>query len=235
MNRLKYLKNIYLSLLYLILLIIVLTPFLVRYFSFFRRDIEELFFLVILLTLGYYFNHLYKKELVLYQDRIYNLERSKNELGKKFNDAFSYIGNINILIQEIESIFTDIKKYPENFTELNTDIKYLSERILAMVNTKRVNLRIIDLKTKLSIIEISNLRDGTKNLKDKLSNIELIDKTIFDNLTVLRSSQNNFSIKTYCIIPTELTNEQKILIEAIVNHVEMFYLISLLDIYRIKK
>lgn len=227
MKRLLYLKNIYLSILYLILAFIIFTPFLGKYFHFIKEEYQEFIMLVLSAIFGYFFFLLYKKELIIFQTRIDNLKQDKDNLGKKFNDAYNHIGNMNILIQEINAIFTKIKNYPENEIDLKNSIKYLSWHILVMLNTKWVDIKIIDLATKKTIHEYYNTRIGCKENKIIISNSDLLNKKYSNWIIVIKSSQENMSINTFCIVKTRLSDEQRILIEAIINQLEMLYLISL--------
>lgn len=227
MKRLLYLKNIYLSVLYLILAFIIFTPFLGKYFHFLNEEYQEFIMLVLSAIFGYFFFLLYKKELIIFQTKIDDLKQDKDKLGRKFNDAYSHIGNMNILMQEINEIFTKIKNYPENENDLKNTIKYLSWHILVMLNAKWVDIRIVNLATKKTIHEYYNTSINCTEDKVIINNVDLIKEKYPSWIIVVKSSQENMSINTFCIIKTKLSDEQRILIEAIINQLEMLYLISL--------
>ncbi len=236
MKKFIHLKNVYLIFLYTIFAAIVFVPFLSKYLPFFNRDYEEFLLLILFSIGGYYFFHQYKKEVALYQMRLYELGQSKNELGKKFNEAFTYIGNVNILIQEIKLIFTNIKKYPENGSDIKSIMENLSGKILSITTAKWVHLKIIDLETKNTISQHYHARENIKKTELNVNNNDLINHDYPDILSVLASSQENYSVKIFCIMPKiPLTNDQKVLLGAIINQIEMLFLISVSTHYRNNK
>jgi hypothetical protein len=207
-----------------------------KYLPFFNRDYEEFLLLIVFSIGGYYFFHQYKKEVASYQMKLYELGQSKNELGKKFNDAFTYIGNVNILIQEIKLIFTNIKKYPENESDIKNIMENLSGKILSITTAKWVNLKIIDLATKNTISQYYHARENIKKTELSVNNDDLINNNYPDNLSVLVSSQKNYSVKTFCTMPKiPLTSDQKVLLGAIINQIEILFLISKSNHYRNNK
>jgi len=86
--------------------------------------------LVLFLIFGYLTNYLYKKEVKKYEDYINNLDSIQRGIEEKLNDAFKYIGTINLQLQEIKSIFAKNDKYPETKEEMKKIEYYMAEKIL---------------------------------------------------------------------------------------------------------
>jgi hypothetical protein len=95
-----------------------------------------------------------------------------------------------------------------------------------MVNTEWVVFRIIHTEDLDTLSEHSETRGNALLLKHKISNRELASDEKFQGLTVVGSAQQNFRIKTFCILPKEkLSSESKIFIRAVVNQIEMLFVI----------
>jgi len=72
------------------------------------------------------------------------MNEEKKTAEEKMNDSFKYIGEINVQIQEIKSIFNKINKYPETKSDFKKTLRFFSERTLGMINVDWVLFRIID-------------------------------------------------------------------------------------------
>jgi len=223
-SRDGFLKNLYATVLAVILLVAVLTPFLAEGTTLVREEYAEVTLLTILLSAGYVTRHLYKREAARATLRIADLEGGKRSLEGRLDEAFRYIGSLNVQIQEIEAIFTSISKYPETRQESKKALRFLSEKVLGVVAADWVLVRIVDRARVRTLAEqwTPRRRDA---VQPSVSNGDLINRTTPENYTVVESSQDSFSINTYCILPEPLERRQRILVEAIANQAEMLFLI----------
>ena len=95
-----------------------------------------------------------------------------------------------------------------------------------MVSADWVLFRILDTRNLNTLRECSATRGDGKPLNCKISNRALASKGEFGLCTVVASGQENFHIKTFCIVPKEkMTDDQKVFLKAVVNQLEMLFLI----------
>jgi hypothetical protein len=227
MNKPKwyFLKNFYLLLIGIILIGFILTPFLVEYVDVLEKEYEEMILLVLFLIFGYLTNYLYKKEVKKYEDHIANLDSIQKGMEEKLNDAFKYIGTINLQLQEVKSIFAKNDKYPETKEEMKKIEYYLAERILWIVPSEWIFLRIIDIKSTRTLSEVYITKNNSTLNKENFSNKQLISNTISNDYSVISSPNENFTINTYIVLPNKIKKDEEIMIQSIANQVEMFYII----------
>ena len=77
-----------------------------------------LFFLSILII------NLYKREVYRHKELIQEINNDKKKVEERLIDADQYIGMINAQIQEINSVFNNIDKYPETKAELKNTFRF---------------------------------------------------------------------------------------------------------------
>ena len=228
MNRnIIKLERIYLMLLFVIFLLIVSTPYLIRSgFTVFDEELLEVAAIVLLFAVGYGVFFLYRKEMARSFDQACKLEQDKCDLRDRLGEAFSYIGTVNIQIQQIKSFFSDFNKFPEDKKDYLHILQLMADRILSMVNVDWVLFRIIDILNFNTLSEYSGTRGNATRLNHKIGNRGLASMEKFKGITVIKSGQENFNIKTFCIIPKDtLSGDQKVFIKAVVNQLEMLFII----------
>jgi hypothetical protein len=210
-----------------IFLLIVLTPYIIHTgFTVFEEELVEVAMIILLFTVGYTVLLLYRKETAKNIQEINRLTKEKGALENRITEAFKYIGTVNIQIQEIKSVFSDVRKFPENKKDFAYTLQFLADRTLSMVNTAWVLFRIIDTKNLDSLGEYSKTRGKSMFPKHKISNRTLFSRKKLKGFTVVGSGHENFYIKTFCIIPKmKLSNDNEVFIKAVVNQLEMLFLI----------
>lgn len=236
MNKPKwyFLKNFYLLLISVIFIGFILTPFLVEYIDILEKEYEEVILLILFLLFGYLTNILYKKEAKKYEDHINNLDDIQKSMEEKLNDAFKYIGTINLQLKEIKSVFAKNDKYPETKEEMKNIEYYLADKILWIVQSEWIFLRIIDTTNIRTLSEVFITKDEKVINRENFSNKQLVSNTISDAFSVISSPNDNFTINTYVVLPITIKKEEKIMIQSIANQVEMFYIIFASKYYRNK-
>lgn len=228
MNRnITLLEGAYFAILAALFMLIILTPYIIRSgVTLLDEEIAEVIAIALFFTVGYGIFFLYRKEAARNRHLLDRLKRDKGALENRLSEAFSYIGNVNIQIEEIRSVFSDIRKFPESKRDFRTILQFLAERVLCMVNTEGVLFRIIDTKNLVTLREHSESRGNTVLLNHKISNTYLASNERLEGLTIVGSGQENFHIKTFCIIQKEeLSRDQKVFISAVVNQLEMLFII----------
>lgn len=233
-NTIRILERTYLLILVAIFLLIVFTPYIIHSgFTVFEEQSAEVAIIILLFTVGYAVLSLYRKEAAKNLKDINRLTKDKGALENRLTEAFKYIGTVNIQIQEIKSVFSDVRKFPENKKDFGSILQFLADRTLSMVNTGWVIFRIIDTKNLNSLGEYSETRGNSVLPRHKISNKTLVSSRKLKDFTVVGSGHENFYIKTFCIIPkTKLSRDNEVFIQAIVNQLEMLFLISTSIYYR---
>jgi hypothetical protein len=233
-SNIKLLERTYFWILVAIFLLIVFTPYIIRSgFTLLEEEIAEVVAIALLFTVGYGVLLVYRKEVKENRKDLNRLKQDKGVLENRLSEAFRYIGTVNIQIEEIKSVFSEIRKFPENKKDFQNILEYLAERTLSMVNVEWVIFRIIRTEDLDTLSENCETRGNAILLKHKISNRALASNEKFEGLTVVGSTQENFRIKTFCILPKEkLSSEGEIFIRAIVNQLEMLFIIFTSTYYK---
>ena len=228
MNKnIRFLERTYLLTLIAIFLLIVFTPYMIRSgFTVFEEQLVEVATILFLFATGYAVLSLYREEATRNLEKIHRLTKEKSALENRLADAFKYIGTVNIQIQEIKSVFSSVQKFPENKKDFGYILQFLADRTLSMVNTGWVLFRIIDTQSLNTLGEHSETRGNSVPPRHKISNKALASSEKLKGFTVVESGQENFYIKAFCIIPeVKISRDNLVFIKAIVNQLEMLFLI----------
>lgn len=225
--KLKLLERLYSYLLVILFFLIVLTPYFIRSsIGLLPEEMVEGLIIALLFGVSYFILKLYQKEVAKNLAELERLKKDKNKLEDELEEAFRYIGAVNVQIQAIKSVFAGLDKYPESKKDFKRILYFLADRILAMVNVDWVVLKIVNTQNSETLREHSVTRGPAVLLKYNISNKDLIEGNIGEEYIVIASKQKNFFVKAFCIIPkTKINKEQKIFIQAIVNQLEMLFII----------
>lgn len=216
--RIKLLQYIYLLLLLGLFLFIILTPWLIKDgFPLFSEEASEMSMLLVLGLLSLLIYHLFQKEV----------EKNRNQ----FNSAVEYIGRINVQLEHLKEISDDITKYPKNKNDWKQVLKFLAQKVLGIVNADWTLFRVIGQNGE-TLSEHGEPRAGKTVPPYKISNKNLINDERIEGLTVVASTQTNFNLQVYCVIPQNLISDhQRVMIRSILNNAGMMYIIFTLQYY----
>jgi len=232
-RNIKLLELACLAIMGAVLGLIIFTPYIVRSgFTFMEEQLTEAVFITLLFAAGSAVFWFYRKESRVNRNRLSQLQQEKGTLESRLTDAFAYIGSVNIQIHEIKSIFSEMGDFPETKKDFAHILRFLAERVLGMVNCDWVVLRIIDVKSLKTLRSHSQTRGNIIALKHKISNKDLAAGKPSNEFTAVRSGQNNFRITTFCILsPTKLSSDDNVFLKAVVNQLEMLFLIFTSNYY----
>lgn len=221
MNR-KH-KKIRIGILFLIVLnalLIIVAPFFNFKFGVFSQDVSEAFFITSLFLLMTFLFGFYSRE-------VNNYKKQREELEERLRETFKYIGSINLQLEEMKKVFSTVNKYPESKKDIQALFVHTAERILGIINVDWVLLKIVDVKSGNNLHEYFISRGNKKIEKIKIDNKELLSGNCsFGTCSVIRSNQDNFNIKAFCVLPEAKKSEnQDFLINSIVNQLEMLFII----------
>jgi hypothetical protein len=234
MKSVRVLEKIYLALIVLILALIILTPLVISEgISVISEEPLEAITIAVLFLIGFFVRKLYKNEAEKNKNAYENLKNEKLNVEERLIDAFKHIGSVNVQIDEIRSSFSDIRKYPESKQDFKNILQFMGQRILGMTNAEWALFRIVDIAAGVTLREYCETRGNAILLKHTFSNKDLKEKANIDNCIIIKSTQENLNIKTYCILQVKrLNKDQEVLIKAIVNQLEMLFLIFSSNFYK---
>jgi hypothetical protein len=237
--KIRLIKAAYFGCLTVLFFLVVLTPYFIKgnieikNTAILREEIVEGAVITLLLVVGYVASILYKREFDKYHKELTELIISKCDLENKLNDAFSYIGKVNVQLLEIKAVFSALQKYPESKKDYRSVLVFLARKALVIAKVDWVMFRIINPESLRTVQEYSETRDSCPLLEHNISNKALVGREAIAGCSVVHSEQENLTIRTFCILPREkLTEDQIILLHTIVSEVEMLFIIFSSEYYK---
>ena len=187
----------------------------------------------ILFLLSILILNLYKNEVYKHKELIEKTNNDKKKVVDRLNDSDQYIGLLNVQILEIKSIFNSINKYPETKAELKNAYSFFGKRVLGIVHSNWVLIRIINSNTLRTIGEHFETRQGISSDYPHVSNKMIIEKQAVSSLMSVISNPVNLNILVFCVMPVdEITNDQRVFIQAIINEITKLFVILKSSYYK---
>lgn len=191
-----------------------------------EEEITEGLLLGILFILNILVLNLYRKETENQKELISKIREDKKSIEQKLDESFRYIGQINVQIQQIRSIFNEKDRYPETKNDFKRALFYFSERVFGIVNAEWVLFRVIDNNNQKTIREQFEIRQGYTSDYPHVSNKMIIEGRCCPPYTVIISNPQNLNLLVCCILPVEkVNNDERIFIQAITNEITMLFVI----------
>jgi hypothetical protein len=236
MNKLTYhasvLQTLYIFIYFLLSAVIILTPILITGSVYvaehiiIHEEIAEVILLAILFSVSVVIFKLYKQEVFKHEELIKKMKNEKKTTDERLFDLMNYIGKVNVQIEEIKSIFNSSRTYPETKNDFKKAFRFLSERVLGIVNTNWALLRIMNSKSQRTICECFETRQGFSTHYPRLSNKMIIENRLIAPYTTIISNPQNLNILVCCMLPNEkISDDQRIFIQAIINEITMLFVI----------
>ncbi|MFA5045318.1 MAG: hypothetical protein WC542_05260 [Paludibacter sp.] len=189
----------------------------------------------ILFILSILIFNLYKREVSLHKELINKINKDKKYVENRLQESDHYIGILNVQIQEINSIFNSISEYPATKADLKKTYVFFAERILGIVNSDWVLIRIINSNTQRTISEHFEQRYGFTSNYPHVSNKMIVEDQQIISCTSIISNPKNINIIVSCVLPVdEISKDQRIFIQAIINEITKLFVI-LKSTYYIKE
>jgi hypothetical protein len=189
--------------------------------------------LFILFLLSFWIFNLYKRDVYKHKVMIEKINHDKKKVEERLHDSDLYIGMVNVQIQEINSTFNNISKYPETKADLKKTFRYFGNRVIGIANTDWVLFRIINSNNQRTLCEHFETRQGSSHDYPCVSNKMIIEKQPVSPFTSIISDPQNFDIIVFSILPADqITNEQRIFIQAIINEITKMFIILNSSYYR---
>jgi hypothetical protein len=232
-KTLRYLKAVFLAVVGSMLLLIAATPFLVpRRIALFDRFVFEenaieAVLILFLFALAYLASRAYRTAVSAYKKRLRRLAADRSVLADRLTDAFRYIGTVNVQLQEIRSVFSGLKRLPENRRQFKDLMGMFGGKILGMMNVDWVTIRIVDRRTLRTIVEHREVRKTQPVANPHIGNRAIVEGKPAAGCVIVTDAKDNLSIVAACILPLDhLDKEETILMQALVDEIEMLFIIS---------
>jgi len=170
--------------------------------------------------------YLYKREVIKQEEIIQKINNDKPKIKNILCVSNQYIRMANVQIQEVNSIYDNIKNYPKLKAELKKTFSNYGLKILRAIHTDWALIRIINSNTHCTIFENINTRD---NLKIKCPHIS--NKTIIENKQLVSYSSviynpKNLNILVLCVLSVDtISNDERIVVQSIVNELTKLFVI----------
>lgn len=191
-----------------------------------EEEVIEGSLLAILFLLNIIMLNLYNKEASKQRELIRKANEEKVSTREKFYESSRYIGQINVQLQEIKAIFNSANKFPSTRNDLKKAFLFFSERVLGIVNTNWVLIRIINSTTQKTLSEQFETRPGYTSNYPHIGNKVIVEKQSCPSFTTIVSNPPNAEILSCCILPVgHLTDEERVFIEAIINQITMMFIL----------
>jgi hypothetical protein len=233
------LERVYIVLLFLLLALIIATPYVItgsirlwKDWALSEETIETIL-IVLFFAIGYLVTMGYRKEYNRHRREVEELMASKESAQTELDEAFRYIGSMNVQIAEIKTIFSGRKRYPQDQQDFKKILTFFAERALSIVGSDWVVFRIIKPDILRTLSEQIQVRGDAKYVNRNIGNKALIEGHKIKNCVVVRSDQENLNLKVVCVLSCkELKDNEEVLIKAIVNELEMLFIVFTSEYYK---
>jgi uncharacterized membrane protein (DUF485 family) len=191
-----------------------------------EEEIIEGSLLGVLFLLNIVLLNLYRKEASKQKILIKKINDDKKSVEDKLDDSFKYIGQVNVQLQQIKSIFNNYDRFPDTRNDFKKTLIYFSERVFGIVNASWVLFRIINCNTLKTISEQLEIRHGFTSEYPHISNKMIVEKQSCAPYTAVISNPQNLNILVTCILPVDkISNDERVFIQAITNEITMLFVI----------
>jgi hypothetical protein len=233
-DRTTFLELIYILTIVLLFSAVAFTPVFIRHhFLVFKKflvqeDILEAVLIITQLLIAYLLSNIYKKELKKYRQKTRRLSGDNCDLSSKLANAFKYIGGVNVQIEEIRSIFCRLRRYPATESAFKAELALVARKLLGIVNADWVVIRIIRQDNLRTLKEHFESRKNGSVVNKGISNKAIVANQAIEGFSIVASDPDFSLILVACVFPKQrLTEEEKILVAAIANQIEMLYIICI--------
>lgn len=169
---------------------------------------------------------LYKLEVSKHKELIDVIKKDKKRVEERLHVSDQYIGKINVQLQEIKSIYNSIDNYPTSKNELKQTFIYYCERILGIVISNWVLIRVINCSTRQTISEHYETRLNILPEYPHISNKMILENKQPVSQTAVTYNPANLDILVCCVLPVDtISNEERIFIQAIIDELTKLFVI----------
>ena len=231
-RRIKQLIVFYIALLLALLICVTATPLVIRHgFSLSRKfiireDMLETALIVILFCVSVFVLRAFWSALRTYARIAIRAGEEKSKLISRLAEAFNYIGTINVEIKEIESVLSGVEHYPQSKREFKELIDHMSTKAMEVAGVPWMVIRMINRRNGRTVNEHAVQGRSGSLPSVTMGNREILEGHHVDGIRMIAAHQKNLDLLTVCIFPeVNLSEEDIVLITAIVNQLEVFFML----------
>lgn len=234
-NR-NLLIGFYVTILFFLLMSVIATPLLIRHGIPFTRNFiveeetVETGLIIILFGISFIILRSFMHSLKTYRRMVERAGKEKSRLVSRLAEAFSYIGTVNVELQEIASVLCGVTCYPQSRKTFRQLIDKTAAKAMAVAATPWLVVRMIDRNSGNTLDEHAVERPGIDLPKIILGNRAILDGRTVDGIQTIVSRQQNLDLVTVFILPStgrgdDMSDERTILLSAILNQIEMLFML----------
>ena len=170
--------------------------------------------------------NLYKLEVAKHKDQIEKINTDKQKVEERLQISDQYIGMINVQIKEIKSTFYSIDNYPQTKADFKRTFTFFGEKVLGIVNSNWVLIRIVNSDSQRTISEHFKARDRYTNKYPQISNKMMIESQPISSHTTIISNPKDMDVLVFCVLPLEtISSVEQLFIKAIIDEITKMYII----------
>lgn len=231
-SKLKFLIVFDLAMLLILLLLVVATPLMISHgvhltkqFIFEEESIESTL-IVLLFAASFFIFRAFRHTLNTYKGMVNQAGKEKSRLISRLSEAFSYIGAVNVELQEIRSTICGPERYPQTKKEYKALVHHLAAKALAITKSQWIVFRIINHISGQTVQEYTaETRNGALP-SVTLGNRAICEGRLVKKRRVIKTQSKNIELFVACILPgLPLSEEETVLVTAIAYQIEMLYLL----------
>jgi hypothetical protein len=191
-----------------------------------EEEILETSLIVVLVGISCWILKATLQTLQTYERAVKQAGEERSRLLSRLTEAFSYLGTINVELQQVHSILCGIERYPKNKKEWKRLFESLTATAMTVGGTRWALVRILNRKELRTVKEFCATRPEAGFPSSTIGNREIIEGRSVPGCTQIRSSPKDLDWSVVCILPeSRLSEKENILITGIMNQIELFYML----------
>jgi hypothetical protein len=238
---LKFLIFAYIGSLFSLLLSVIIIPLVIQQRFhvgsefIIQEETLETTLIIILFVVFYFILRGFTHTLSDHERAVVQSGEERSKLVSRLAETFDYIGIVNVELQEIHSILCGVEHFPQTKREFTQLIDQLAAKAMTVAGTPWVVIRIISRSSGQTVKEYNTVQPNITLPSATLGNREILDNQRVEGMKTIGSRQKNLNLYTVCILPTShLSEAECIIISAITNQIEMFFITYRLGIFHQK-
>ena len=225
------LVGIYFSILVLLLVSVSATPLIIRggiplRTFIIKEDTLETVLIVTLFGISLIILRSFLRTISFYRLSAMRAGKEKARMISRLSEAFTYIGTVNVEIAQIESVLCGVECYPRSRSEFKLMLDQMAVKAMTIAAVPWLEVRMVHRHSGHTESQHAVRRPGSAVPSTTMGNRAILEGQRVDGLQVVVTRQRNLDLLTVFIFPSAaLTEEQYILIGAILNQIEMLFML----------
>lgn len=231
-SKIKFLIVFYMAVLLSLLFLVVAMPLMIkdglRLSAKFMIEEEttESALIVVLFAASFFIFTGFRRTVKTYRKLVNEAGEEKSRLISRLSEAFSYIGTVNVELQEIRSTICGPEHYPQTKKEYKAFVHQLAVKALAITRAQWLVIRIINRVTGQTVQEYAAKSRNGALPSVTLGNRMILEGRLDEKRKVIKTQSKNIDFFVACILPgMSLSEEEIVLVMAIAYQIEIQYLL----------